>query len=268
MPHPPVVLVVAGWDPSGAAGLAQDLKVLAALGVQACGAPAALTAQSSQGVAQVQGVEPGLLRGQLRALLAEQAVAAIKLGLLYGPDQVAVVAEALAAYPQLPLVIDPVLGATAGGSLVAPGFVEALKAQLLPRATLCTPNLAEAATLGGLALASQRRDLPPQARVLRALGPQAILLKGGHLDGALSPDLYVDASRELWLEAPRVDTANSRGTGCALASAAAAFLAQGASPLDACRQAKGFVTRALLASAQDRWPQPAGPLRFPFEPLS
>lgn len=268
MAHPAVVLVVAGWDPSGAAGLAQDFKVLASLGVHACGAPAALTVQGGQGVAQVQGVEAGLLRAQLRALLAEQPVAAIKLGLLYGPDQVAVVAEALAGFPKLPLVIDPVLGASAGGSLVAPGFVEALKAQLLPRATLCTPNLAEAATLGGFAPARQRQELPAQAQALRVLGPQAILLKGGHLDGAFSPDLYVDASQEAWLEAPRVDTANSRGTGCSLAAAAAAFLAQGAGPLDACRQAKALLTRALLASAQDRWPQASGPLRFPFEPLS
>jgi hydroxymethylpyrimidine/phosphomethylpyrimidine kinase len=263
----PVVLVIAGWDPSGAAGLAQDLKVLSALGVHACGAPAALTVQGRDGALEVQGVDAALLARQLKVLLQEQPVAAVKLGLLHGEAQVAAVAQALALFPRLPVVLDPVLGASAGGSLVSEACVDALKALLLPRATLLTPNLQEAATLGGLPLARERGDLSAQARALLALGPGAVLLKGGHLSGELSPDLYLDKTQEAWLEAPRVETRNQRGTGCALASAVAAFLAQGLELLPACRRAKAFLTRSLQASAQDAWTG-AGPLRFVPEPLS
>jgi hydroxymethylpyrimidine/phosphomethylpyrimidine kinase len=260
----PLVLVAAGWDPSGAAGLAQDFKVLAAMGVHASGAPTALTVQGLKGVARVEGVDPVLLRQQLFVVFKEQPVAAVKLGLLYSEAQVDVLAELMDAhgFVGMPVVIDPVLGATAGGSLVAEDLLEALKAQLLPRCTVLTPNLAEAAALTGLPLAQRREDLPVQAKALRALGPQSVLLKGGHLGGDQSPDFYLDAFQAVWLDAPRIETRNSRGTGCTLASAIAAGLARGKAPLDACADAKEFLSRALLTSAHDEWPQNPGPLRF------
>jgi hydroxymethylpyrimidine/phosphomethylpyrimidine kinase len=177
---------------------------------------------------------------------------------------VEVLAELLDAhgFVGMPVVIDPVLGATAGGSLVADDLIEALKVRLLPRCTVLTPNLAEAAALTGQPLAQRREDLPAQAKALRALGAQAVLIKGGHLGGDHSPDLYVDAFQAVWLDAPRIKTENHRGTGCALASAIAAGLARGKAPLDACADAKEFLSRALHASAQDEWPQTPGPLRF------
>lgn len=262
MPHPPVVLVVAGWDPSGAAGMAQDLKVCAALGVHACGAPAAMTVQGLSGVTLVQGADPAVLRQQLQILLREQAVAAVKLGLLYSEELVAVVADALAAFPHLPVVIDPVMGASAGGSLVSPTLVPALKSFLLTRCTLLTPNLAEAAILTQLPSVQRRADMPKQAYALLALGVQAVLLKGGHLEDSASPDFYLDGQQEAWLEAPRVETKNSRGTGCALSSAIAANLAKGLAPLAACREAKAFLTKALQTSAKDDWPAGLGPIQF------
>ena len=239
------VLVVAGWDPSGAAGLAQDLKVLSELGLHGCGVPAALTAQGHGGVARVEGVEPSLLRQQLMALLQEQPIKAVKLGLLYGAAQAAVLDECLALKPGLPLVLDPVLSASAGGALVREDLLPVLKAKLLPRTTVLTPNLLEASALTGLPLAAKRQDLPKLAYALLDLGPQAILLKGGHLGGAQSPDFYLDREREAWLEAPRVATKNSRGTGCALASAIAAGLAQGQALEAAVASAWAYVGEAI-----------------------
>jgi hydroxymethylpyrimidine/phosphomethylpyrimidine kinase len=262
MPHPPVVLVVAGWDPSGAAGLAQDLKVLASLGVHACGAPAALTVQGQGGVAQVQGVDPALLLQQLQTLLKKQPVAAVKLGLLYSAAQVDVVAEALAMKPGLPMVIDPVLGASSGGALTLPDLIPAMKARLFPHCSVLTPNLEEAAALTGLPKALRRAEMPKQAYALLKLGVKAVLLKGGHLDGEASPDFYLDGNQEAWLEAPRIETKNSRGTGCALASAIAAELAMGAAPLEACRAAKVFLTVALQESAKHQWEHGSGPIQF------
>jgi hydroxymethylpyrimidine/phosphomethylpyrimidine kinase len=241
--------------------MAQDFKVLAALGVHACGAPAALTAQGRGGVAQIQGVAAALLRQQLATLLKEEPVAAIKLGLLYSAAQVDAVAEILRG-SRLPIVLDPVLGASAGGSLVTEDYLPALKQHLLPLCTLLTPNLREAGQLAGLAPVQRKADLPKPAYALLKLGAQAVLLKGGHLEGGESPDFYLDQAQEAWLEARRVETANSRGTGCALASAIAAGLAKGLRPLEACRQAKDFVSKALQISAQDTWPQGEGPLRF------
>jgi hydroxymethylpyrimidine/phosphomethylpyrimidine kinase len=262
MAHPPVVLVVAGWDPSGAAGLAQDLKVLAARGVHACGAPAALTSQGQAGVAQVQGVDPALLRQQLQTLLKEQPVAAVKLGLLYSAAQAEVLAEALALKPGLPLVLDPVLAASSGSALALSDLIPVMKARLFPLCSILTPNLDEAAALTGLPKAQKQSDLPKQAYALLQLGVKAVLLKGGHLDGMMSPDFYLDAQQETWLEAPRIDTKNTRGTGCALASAIAAELAKGKAPLEACRKAKEFLTKALQGSAKDEWGQRSGPIQF------
>lgn len=261
------VLVVAGWDPSGAAGLAQDLKVLAALGVHACGAPAVLTAQGSRAVAQLEGVSPALLQAQLAGLIHEQPLRAVKLGLLYGAAQAKVVVDALALLPRLPVVLDPVLSASAGGALVREDLLPFLKAQLLPRTTLLTPNLLEGAALSGRPLPKDRAQMLEMAVALLRLGPKAILLKGGHLDGEASPDLYLDGDVEQWLEAPRVKTANLRGTGCALSSAIAAALAQGLGPLEACQSAKAFVLKALQANADQVWGGP-GPLLWNFKQVS
>lgn len=261
------VLVVAGWDPSGAAGLAQDLKVLAALGVHACGAPAVLTAQGSGGVAQLEGVSPALLQAQLTGLIHEQPLKAVKLGLLYGAAQAKVMVDVLGRLPGVPVVLDPVLSASAGGALVRDDLLPVLKADLLPRTTVLTPNLLEGSALTGRPLPRDRAQMLDLAAALRRLGPQAVLLKGGHLDGETSPDLYLDAEQDQWLDAPRVKTKNSRGTGCALASAIAAGLAQGLSPLEACRSAKEFVLKALQANAERVWPGP-GPLLWNFKQVS
>jgi len=254
-------------DPSGAAGLAQDLKVLAALGLHGCGALSVLTAQGSGGVLQLEGVAPALLQAQLSGLLREQPLKAVKLGLLYGAAQAKVVVDALALKPQLPVVLDPVLSASAGGSLVREDLLPVLKAQLLPRTTVLTPNLMEAAALTGRAVPRDRAQMLELAAALLPLGPKAVLLKGGHLEGPNSPDLYLDADQEHWLEAPRVVTANRRGTGCALASAIAAGLARGLDPLQACQNAKAFLLKALQDNADQDWPGP-GPLLWNFKQVS
>ena len=252
------VLVASGWDPSGAAGLAQDLKVLAALGVHGCGAPTALTSQGREGVRGVNPVDPALLAGQLAGLVAEQPLGAAKAGLLPGPGQVEALARALEKAPGLPLVLDPVFGASAGGSLVEPGLPKALRRGLLARVALLTPNLEEAAVLLGGERARDREGMAAQARALRALGPAAVLLKGGHLGGPDSPDCFSDAGGETFLEGGRVG-GDRRGTGCALASAAAAFLALGEDLPSAARKAKAFVAEALERS---KGGAPGEPLRF------
>ena len=243
----PAILVIAGSDSSGGAGIARDLKVLADVGCDALCAITAVTAQTPGHVISVHHVPPEVVRTQIRAALESTAVDAIKIGMLGTAATVSAVADSLPRGGALPIVLDPVLVSSSGGMLLDEDGRALLRARLLPLATVVTPNIPEAATLCGTAPAASRETLLEQARALLAAGTRAVLLKGGHAAGAEAVDLLLSAAGEpQWLSSPRLDT-QCRGTGCALASAIAAHLASGASLAEACGRAKRYVLAMLSA---------------------
>ena len=243
------VLSIAGSDPSGGAGIQADLKTFSALGAYVMAVIAGLTAQNTRGVVAVELPSPGFVAQQLRAVLDDIEVSAIKIGMLGNAEVIAAVADVLRAQYDGPLVLDPVMVAKSGDALLRPEAVGALKQLLLPLATVVTPNLPEAAALTGLPAGSQY-DMLAAARALLALGPDAVLLKGGHLSGESSPDLLLTADAREWLTADRLPTKNTHGTGCTLSSAVATFLAQGHDPVEACRRGKAYITAAIAGADQ------------------
>jgi hydroxymethylpyrimidine/phosphomethylpyrimidine kinase len=234
------VLVIAGSDSSGGAGITRDISTLTELGT---GALCAITAITAQTDAQVQLVHPlpaTLVEAQIRAALAVGRIGAIKIGMLGSAANIAVVCDSL-AHGGAPLVLDPVLTATSGGLLLESGGREPLRSRLLPLATVITPNIPEAAALLGAPLARSRDELVAQGEALLALGARAVLLKGGHDEGRDCVDLlFTNTTSPQEFRAPR--SANTRrGSGCALATAIAAGLAAGLELPEACARAKDYI---------------------------
>jgi hydroxymethylpyrimidine/phosphomethylpyrimidine kinase len=243
----PAVLVIAGSDSSGGAGIVRDLKALADLGVEALCAISAVTAQTHGHVVSVHHVPPEIIRTQIRAAFESTAVDAIKIGMLGTGATVSAVADSLPRGGAVPIVLDPVLLSSSGGVLLDEDGRTEMRARLLPLATVLTPNIPEAASLCGTSPATSREALVAQARALVSMGARAVLLKGGHAEGAEAVDLLLTAQgAPHWLSSSRLD-ARCRGTGCALASAIAAGLASGQSVEDACRAAKQYVLSMLAA---------------------
>jgi hydroxymethylpyrimidine/phosphomethylpyrimidine kinase len=244
----PIALTIAGSDSGGGAGIQADLKTFSALGVYGASVVTALTAQNTLGVQGVHDVPPGFVRQQIDSVLCDLKVNAIKIGMLSSAAIIRAVADGLSAWRHLPLVLDPVMVAASGDVLLRASAIGALKRHLFPLATVLTPNLHEAAVLTGMRLASSEKEMEAQARQLFASGARAVLIKGGHAEGADSVDLLVDARGVQRLAAPRIATQNVHGTGCTLSSAMAAGLAKGL-PLDeAAELAKLYVTDAIRAS--------------------
>lgn len=216
----------------------------------------AVTAQSNTRVAMVHHIPPEVIRAQIAAAFESRAVAAIKIGMLGTRTTVEAVAASLPLDAAIPIVLDPVLMASSGGELLDAEGRSAMLAGLFPRATILTPNIPEAAVLLGEATASGEPALTAQARRLLALGPQSILLKGGHHAGEEAVDLLVSRNDVVRRIAAARIAATHRGTGCALASAIAAGLASGMSVVEACQQGKRYVTELLSAvlSAQQSIP--------------
>ncbi|WP_369140163.1 bifunctional hydroxymethylpyrimidine kinase/phosphomethylpyrimidine kinase [Modestobacter versicolor] len=221
-----VALAVAGSDPSGGAGVQADLKTFSALGAYGTAVLTALTAQNTRGVTGVHAVPAEFVGEQLRTLLADVTVHATKLGMLGTADVVREVARVLADRPAGPVVCDPVMVATSGDRLISADAVAAVRDVLLPVTDLLTPNVPEAAALLDVAPATTVAELAPQAQALLALGPGAVLLKGGHLGGAESVDVLVTAGGVVQTRRPRVGTTSTHGTGCTLSSAIAALAAR------------------------------------------
>ncbi|MBA4796211.1 MAG: bifunctional hydroxymethylpyrimidine kinase/phosphomethylpyrimidine kinase [Rhizobiales bacterium] len=244
------VLSIAGSDPSGGAGIQADLKAFSARGCYGMAALTALTAQNTQGVSAVVPLDPDFVAEQIRMVFADVRVDAIKIGMIANASIASAVAEALKPHRGIPVVLDPVMIAKGGAPLLDPAAVEALKSKLLPLATLLTPNLPEAAALLGEAEAYDRTVMEAQANRLAALGPKAVLVKGGHLPGAESPDVLVSEGEVRWFEAARFQTRNTHGTGCSLSSALAAELAKGQSLEHAVRHAKTWLAEAVAASGR------------------
>ena len=255
-----IVLTVAGSDPSGGAGLQADLKTFAALGAYGASVVTALTAQNTTGVQGVHDVPAAFIARQIDSVFSDLAVNAVKIGMLSRVAAIEAVAEALSRHGARNIVLDPVMVATSGDNLLAPDAVEALRQLALPLADLLTPNLPEAAALLAEPLAGDETAMEDQARRLLALGPRAVLLKGGHAGGPESVDVLVTAAETRRFAAPRVPTRHTHGTGCTLSSAVAAGLARGLALAEAAAAAKDYVTAAIAAAERIRVGGGSGPV--------
>lgn len=242
------VLVIAGSDAGGGAGIQADLKTVTALGGYAATAITALTAQNTQGVFGIVGVEPAFIAHQMRVVLEDIGADCIKTGMLHNAAVIAAVVETLDALAAgIPVVVDPVMYAKSGDSLLDPAARSALIQQLLPRAAVITPNVREAEALSGLSIRSAD-DLAAAAHQLLTLGSAAVLVKGGHLPGNLVTDWLAWREGAEAFTAPRFASRNTHGTGCTLASAIATGLAQGLPLNAAVRRALGYVREAIRAA--------------------
>lgn len=245
----PNLLSIAGSDPSGGAGIQADLKTFAALGVHGCAVIAALTAQSTRGVTAVWPVPAAFLAQQLETLLADVHVAAVKIGMLGTADAVHTVAEVLRRRAMSFVVLDPVMMASAGGRLLDAGGIDALRRELLPLATLVTPNTEEAGILLGRAAPRSVDEARRAALALHEAGAARVLVTGGHLvAGEECVDVLYDDGRLTELRTARVAGPGTHGTGCTLSSAIAALLAQGIALPEACARAQRFVAAGIAAS--------------------
>ncbi|MFT5798295.1 MAG: hydroxymethylpyrimidine/phosphomethylpyrimidine kinase [Candidatus Azotimanducaceae bacterium] len=244
------VLSIAGSDPSGGAGIQADIKAISANGAYAMAAITALTVQNTQGVSGVHMVPPSFVADQITAVFADIRVDAIKVGMIANADIARAVADVLRLHVNLPIVLDPVMIAKGGAPLLDDAAIATVRNALLPLATVLTPNLPEAAHLLGVAPATTPDEMVPQGHALCALGPKAVLMKGGHLDAADSPDVLVTQAGEHWFNAPRVMTKNTHGTGCTLSAVLAAQIAQGLALHDAVAAAKTYVATAIAQADQ------------------
>lgn len=249
----PNVLTVAGVDPSGGAGVIADIKAISALGAYACAVVAALTAQNTRGVTGVRAVEPDFVGRQISTLFDDVKIDATKIGMVGEAAVIRVVADELARRPPAHVVLDPVMVAKSGDSLLEKSAVGALREALLPIATIITPNLPEAAVLLRARAAETVKEMYRIAEKLRALLPDDlrwVYLKGGHLPGGAALDLLYNGDKMVDLVAPRIETKNTHGTGCTLSAALAALLPQSADVPEAARRAKAYLTDAIRHADQ------------------
>ncbi|MFP4239622.1 MAG: bifunctional hydroxymethylpyrimidine kinase/phosphomethylpyrimidine kinase [Rhodosalinus sp.] len=243
----PNILSIAGSDPSGGAGIQADLKAISANGGYGMAVITALTAQNTQGVRAVTLVAPEMVVAQIGAIRDDIRIDAVKIGMLGSAAIIEAVAEALSGLTA-PVVLDPVMVAKGGDRLLAAEAVATLRDRLLPRASVITPNLPEAADLLDTDMATDRPEMEAQAQALLALGPQAVLLKGGHLAGGDSPDLVLSAAETQWIEGARHASRNTHGTGCTLSSALATQLGRGLPLNQATSRAKSYLAEAIARS--------------------
>jgi hydroxymethylpyrimidine/phosphomethylpyrimidine kinase len=254
----PVVLSVAGFDPSAGAGIIADLKTFAAHNCYGVAAITALTIQNSQGVSSVHPVEPSVLRESILSVLSDGRVKAIKIGMLYNQEIAEVLRETLDSNPNLPAVLDPVVRSSNDFELLDGAGMDFLRRELLPRVTVVTPNLAEAAALTGMPV-ENLEGMRAAARKLVELGARAVVVTGGHLDKAI--DVLFDGTQMESFAGDRIKPDNTHGTGCTFSSAVAANLALGRQLRDAVVLAKAYVVEAIRQSF------PVGPGRVPLNHL-
>ncbi len=238
-------MTIAGSDSGGGAGIQADLKTFAALGVYGTSALTAITAQNTQRVEDVLELPPAMVAAQIDAIIGDIGADAVKTGMLSNASIIQVVVDKVREHRLPNLVVDPVMVAKSGDSLLREEAVEALRERLVPLAVVITPNVPEAEVLADTKIESAE-DAREAARRIHEMGAQNVVIKGGH--AAWTPaavDLFFDGESFHEFEAPRVDTNSTHGTGCTFASAIAASLAKGSSPREAVAMAKAYVTRAL-----------------------
>lgn len=241
-------LTIAGSDSGGGAGIQADLKTFSALGVYGMSVITALTAQNTKAVTGIFPVTPDFIAAQIDAVFADIEVHAVKLGMLGGPEVIRTVAERLRHWRPRWIVLDPVMVAKSGDKLLPDEAVEALRTELLPLASIITPNLPEAAVLLGEAPVGEGRQMPAVAARLQGLGVANVLLKGGHLEDGDSADVLLHGGELLWQRGRRIATKNTHGTGCTLSAAIAAGLASGLALPEAVGRAKAYITGAIAAA--------------------
>ena len=257
----PTALTIAGSDSSAGAGLQADLKTFSALGVYGATVVTAITAQNTTGVSAVHNIPPEMISAQAAAVFSDLSVQAVKTGMLGGEAGVLAVAEVLETHARgIPIVVDPVMVSTSGARLLEAGAETVLKTRLLPLAALVTPNLLEAAALLGAPVAGTVSEVKEQAARLLMLGPRAVLIKGGHGTGAEATDFLYDGAGLRAFATPRIDSRNTHGTGCTLASAIAAFLVKGLPLEDAVAEAKAYLQGAIIHAASQNLGSGAGPV--------
>ncbi|MCC6921263.1 MAG: bifunctional hydroxymethylpyrimidine kinase/phosphomethylpyrimidine kinase [Alphaproteobacteria bacterium] len=243
------LLIVAGSDSGGGAGIQADIKTATAHGVYAMTAITAITVQDTNGVHGVHLIPDATIADQMRVVLADIGTDAVKTGMLHSAGTIAAVAAEIArGAGEAPLVVDPVMVAKGGARLIDDTAIAAMKKLLLPQATLLTPNAPEAAALLGGAELTTQRDLIVAGRGLRGLGAKAVLMKGGHLAGDMVFDALISEEGEEVFASPRLRTAHTHGTGCTLASAIASNLALGRPLKDAVKAARSYVQQAIAAA--------------------
>ncbi|MBR6407171.1 MAG: bifunctional hydroxymethylpyrimidine kinase/phosphomethylpyrimidine kinase [Clostridia bacterium] len=236
-------LTIAGSDSSGGAGIQADIKTMTMNGVYAMSAITALTAQNTTGVRDISEVSPDFLKQQLDAVFEDIRPDAVKIGMVSSSELVGVIAERLKFYGAQNIVVDPVMVATSGSSLIKTEAVSAIIDELLPIAAIATPNIPEAQVISGISI-SGREDMLAAAKMIGEKHGCAVLLKGGHSINDANDLLYADGGF-IWFEGKRIDNPNTHGTGCTLSSAIAANLAKGYDLADSIKRAKKYISGAL-----------------------
>lgn len=236
----PAVLSIAGSDSGGGAGIQADLKAFASCGVHGMTAITAITAQNTREVIAIEAVEPSVIVAQVRAVLDDIGVDAVKIGMLGTVETIAAVDHCLDLLGEVPVVLDPVMVAESGTDLLSADARKSLVELILPRATVATPNIPEARALTGLGEDASQEDL---AAAVLAAGPQAVVVTGGHSQGLV--DVFRDAAGTVRIEGPRHEATSAHGSGCTHSSALAAFIARGMEPEAAARAAREVASRAV-----------------------
>lgn len=244
----PIALTIAGSDSSGGAGIQADLKSFGACGVYGASVITALTAQNTRGVTGIHEVPADFVTAQIDAVFGDLAVDAVKIGMVSQRGVIDAIVDGLNRWSAKNIVVDPVMVATSGDRLLSPAAIDALRTRLIPRAQLITPNLPEAAALLDEQMALRADDIAAQGQRLLKLGCPAVLIKGGHAEGAESIDYLIRAEGVTPFAAKRIQTRNTHGTGCSLSSAIAAYLARGETLESAIGHAKAYVSAAIAAA--------------------
>ncbi len=239
------VLTIAGSDCSGGAGIQADLKTMEAHSVFGMSVVTAIVAENTQVVTSIQDVKPEIIADQCDCVFQDIYPDAVKVGMVSSPEIVDVIVRKLTEYKMKSIVVDPVMVATSGGSLIKTEAIEALVAKLFPLATIITPNIQEAELLAGMSIKS-KADMVEAAKIIAGFYSGAVLIKGGHLEDSSDDLLYTD-SEVFWFEGKRIDNPNTHGTGCTLSSAIACNLAKGFSVSEAVANAKQYISGAIAA---------------------
>ncbi len=238
------LLTIAGSDSSGGAGIQADLKTFAAHGVFGMSVITAVTAQNTCGVTLVQDMTPDMITAQIDAVFSDIRVDGVKVGMVSRSESIRAIAEGLKKWKPPVVVIDPVMISKSGYPLLQPASCDTLIRELLPLATLLTPNLPEAEAICGFSIKTEG-DMEKAATAILSMGAKAVLVKGGHLEGRKADDFLSDGKEAIWLSGERIKTEHTHGTGCTLSSALASNLAKGMSLLDAVQAGKKYVTTAI-----------------------
>ena len=252
-------LTIAGFDPSGGAGIQADLKTFSALSCYGMSVLTALPVQNTTGVKSIFDIPPSCVAEQLEAVLEDIGADAIKLGMLHKPEIIEIICSILKNYPHIPIILDPVMFAKSGHRLLDESFSSHFKKDLFPLTTIITPNLPEASVLLKRPICSQS-EMENAAREICSLGPKITVIKGGHLLSEHSDDCVCIHDQIHWLHAQRIETLNTHGTGCTYSAAITALMAKKVDPLSAIKQAKEFIHNAIKSGADYSIGQGYGPV--------